>query len=43
MNDVLEKPMSATHYRTGRDNFEITASLVQLLDVYKRQVLLLNK
>lgn len=31
MNDVLEKPMSATHYRTGRDNFEITASLVQLL------------
>lgn len=31
MNDVLEKPMSATHYRTGRDNFEITASIVQLL------------
>lgn len=31
MSDVLEKPMSATHYRTGRDNFEITASLVQLL------------
>ena len=31
MKDVLEKPMSATHYRTGRDNFEITASLVQLL------------
>lgn len=31
MNDVLEKPMSATHYRTGRDNFEITANLVQLL------------
>lgn len=31
MNDVLEKPISATHYRTGRDNFEITASIVQLL------------
>ena len=31
MNDVLEKPMSASQYRNGRDNFEITASLVQLL------------
>lgn len=31
MNDVLEKPMSATQYRTGRDNFEISASIVQLL------------
>ena len=26
MNEVLEKPMSATQYRTGRDNFEISAS-----------------
>ena len=31
MNEVLEKPMSATQYRTGRDNFEISASIVQLL------------
>ena len=31
MNEVLEKPMSASHYRTGRDNFEISASIVQLL------------
>ncbi len=31
MNEVLEQPMSATQYRTGRDNFEITANFVQLL------------
>lgn len=31
MNDVLEQPMSATQYRIGRDNFEITGSIVQLL------------
>lgn len=37
MNGVLEKPMSATHFRTGQDNFEISASLVALLtfrDIY---------
>lgn len=37
MNGVLEKPMSAMHFRTGQDNFEITASLVALLtfrDIY---------
>ena len=31
MNDVLEKPMAASQYRNGRDNFEISASIVQLL------------
>lgn len=31
MSDVLEKPVSASQYRNGRDNFEITASIVQLL------------
>ena len=34
MNDVLEKPMSATHYRTGRDNFEITVQLLTFRDDY---------
>lgn len=31
MNEVLEQPLSASQYRNGRDNFEITASIVQLL------------
>ena len=31
MKGVLEKPMSATQFRTGCDNFEITASMLPVL------------
>lgn len=31
LNAVLEKPLSATEYRTVQDNFEISASIAQLL------------
>lgn len=31
MKGVLEQPMSATHFRTGQDNFEITASFLSVL------------
>lgn len=37
MNGALEKPMSASQFRNGQDNFEITACIVALLtfrDVY---------
>ena len=37
MNGTLEQPMSATHFRTGQDNFEITACIAALLtfrDIY---------